>query len=85
MWRRIKLKIDNSQYITLYTNKEEKIKADKAMKSIALFTMSGQCIKKESIGSSEARIVTDGLVPGVYLIRILIENGSVRNFKFVKY
>lgn len=61
------------------------VKADKAMKSIALFTMSGQCIKKESIGSSEARIVTDGLVPGVYLIRILIENGSVRNFKFVKY
>lgn len=27
MWWRIKLKIDNSQYITLYTNKEEKIKA----------------------------------------------------------
>ena len=61
------------------------IKADKAIKGIDMFTMSGQCVKKESIGSSEAEIVTDGLVPGVYLIRILIENGSVRTFKIVKY
>lgn len=58
--------------------------SEKVVQSISIYNIAGQQMTNQKLNLSNGKVSTNSLTPGVYVLKVLFENGQVNTFKIIK-